>query len=120
MERNDDVDELIVLPEGGSPRSFGATLRDYDAAVALAPRAVDLQLIGATKAPLRIGYTYERRWIARMTARLYLNRVMVSEADPELSDRNPGRIVRHEVVQLLDLVALAGARERVTRLRLDL
>ena len=69
---------------------------------------------------MRIGYTYERRWIARLTARLYLNRVMVSEADPELSDRDPRRIVRHEVVQLLDLVALAGARERVTRLRLDL
>lgn len=120
MERNDDVDELIVLPEGRSPRSFGASLRGYDAALALAPRAVDLQLVGATRAPLRIGYTYERRWIARMTARLYLNRVMVSEADPELSDRNPRRIVRHEVVQLLDLVALAGARERVTRLRLDL
>ncbi|HEY4433335.1 MAG TPA: glycosyltransferase family 9 protein, partial [Candidatus Cybelea sp.] len=54
------------------------------------------------------------------TAGLYLDRVMVSEADPELSDRDSRRIVRHEVVQLLDLVALAGARERVTRLRLDL
>ncbi|HEX4012579.1 MAG TPA: glycosyltransferase family 9 protein [Candidatus Cybelea sp.] len=120
VERNDDVDEVIVLPEGASPARFGASLRPYDAAVALAPRSVDLRLVGATRAPLRVGYTYERRWIARLTAPLYLNRLMISEADPELSDRNPRRIVRHEVVQLLDLVALAGARERVTRLRLDL
>ncbi|HEY2554237.1 MAG TPA: hypothetical protein VGI15_03225, partial [Candidatus Cybelea sp.] len=33
VERNDDVDELIVLPEGTSPRSFGASLRGYDVAV---------------------------------------------------------------------------------------
>jgi ADP-heptose:LPS heptosyltransferase len=119
MERNDDVDELIVLPHGAAPRRLGSRLRGYDVAIALAPRAVDLQLVGATKAPLRVGYTYERRWLARLTAALYLNRVMVSEADPELCDRDPTRVVRHEVVQLLDLVALAGARRRVLELRLD-
>jgi ADP-heptose:LPS heptosyltransferase len=119
MERNDDVDELIVLPKGGQGRHFGAQLRDYDVAIALAPRAVDLQLVGATRAPLRVGYTYERRWLARLTSRFYLNRTMISEADPELCDREPDRVVRHEVVQLLDLVALAGARRRVWDLRLD-
>jgi ADP-heptose:LPS heptosyltransferase len=119
VERNDDVDELIVLTKGVGPGAFGARLRDYDIAIALAPRAVDLKLIGATKAPLRIGYTYERRWLARMTAGLYVNRIMISEADPELCDRDPNRVVRHEVVQLLDLVALAGANERVFTLRLD-
>ncbi len=119
MERNDDVDELLVLPRDASPRRFGASLRRCDVAIALAPRAVDLQLVGGTRAPLRIGYTYERRWLARLTAALYVNRVMVSEADPELCDRDPGRVVRHEVVQLLDLVALAGAHRRVVRLRLD-
>jgi ADP-heptose:LPS heptosyltransferase len=119
MERNDDVDELLVLPKNGSPRKFGAALPRYDAAIALAPRAVDLQLVGATRAPLRVGYTYERRWLARLTSPLYVNRVMVSEADPELCDRDPNRVVRHEVTQLLDLVALAGAHERVPRLRLD-
>lgn len=61
VERNDDVDERIVLPRGVGPRAFGATLRGYDVAIALAPRAVDLQLVGATRAPLRVGYTYERR-----------------------------------------------------------
>ncbi len=120
MERNDDVDELLVLPAGKSPRAFGARLEGYDVAVALAPRAVDLQLVGATRAALRVGYTYERRWFARLTAPLYLNRIMVSEADPELCDRDPRRVVRHEVVQLLDLVERAGARHRVTNLRLDL
>lgn len=119
MERNDDVDELIVLPQDASPRRFGASLPRYDVAIALAPRAVDLQLVGGTRAPLRVGYTYERRWLARLTAAFYVNRVMVSEADPELCDRDPGRVVRHEVVQLLDLVALAGAHRRVHRLRLD-
>lgn len=120
VERNDDIDELIVLPHGVKPRAFGASLTGYDVAVALAPRFVDLQIVGATRAPLRIGYTYERRLFARVTARLFLNRIMVSEADPELCDREPHRIVRHEVMQLLDLVELAGARRRVTALRLDL
>ncbi len=119
IERNDDVDELVVLEKGMSPQALGSRLRGYDIAVALAPRAVDLKLVGATRAPVRVGYTYERRWVARLTAPLYVNRVMISEADPELCDRDPGRIVRHEVVQLLDLVALAGARARVTALRLD-
>ena len=120
VERNDDIDELLVLPDGVRPRTFGAGLRDYDIAIALAPRAVDLQLVGATRAAIRVGYTYERRWFARLTAPLYVNRLMISEADPELCDRDPNRIVRHEVVQLLDLVALAGARNRVLDLRVDL
>jgi ADP-heptose:LPS heptosyltransferase len=119
MERNDDVDELIVLPKDANPRHFGSQLRGYDVAIALAPRAVDLKLAGATRAPLRVGYTYERRWLARLTARLYVNRIMISEADPELCEREPKRLVRHEVVQLLDLVAMAGAQRRVWELRLD-
>jgi ADP-heptose:LPS heptosyltransferase len=119
MERNDDVDELIVLPNGKGPRAFGSQLRGYDVAIALAPRAVDLKLVGGTGAALRVGYTYERRWFARVTARFYVSRVMISEADPELCDREPERVVRHEVVQLLDLVAMAGARQRVWTLRLD-
>ncbi len=119
VERNRDIDELLVLPAGAHPAAFGAGLRGYDVAIALAPRAVDLRIVGATRAPLRIGYTYERRWLARLTAPLYVNRVMISEADPELCDRDPSRVVRHEVVQLLDLVSLAGAHKRVLALRLD-
>lgn len=120
MERNDDVDELKIFPNGATPRSFGSTLLGYDVAIALAPRATDLALVGGTRAPLRVGYTYERRWFARFTAPLYVNRIMISEADPELCDRDARRAVRHEVDQLLDLVALAGARERVEALRLDI
>lgn len=119
MERNDDVDELITLDRAGDAARLGKTLRDYDVAIALAPRVVDLRLVGATRAKRRIGYTYTRRWFSRLTAPLYLDEVMISEADPRLSERNPSRQVRHEVDQLLDLVALAGARERVTQLRLD-
>lgn len=120
MERNDDVDELIVLPSDADPRAFGRMQRGYDIAIALAPRAVDLRLVGATRAAVRVGYTYQRRWFARLSAPLYVNRLMISEADPELCERQAHRIVRHEVVQLLDLVALAGAQTRVERLRLDI
>lgn len=119
MERNDDVDDLIILQKGTRPHALGSRLKGYDTAIALAPRAVDLMIVGATRAPLRIGYTYQRRWFARLTAGLYVNRIMISEADPALCDREPQRVVRHEVVQLLDLVALAGAHRRVLKLRLD-
>jgi ADP-heptose:LPS heptosyltransferase len=119
IERNDYVDELLVLPNGVAPGRFGAALGRYDIAIALAPRGADLQIVGATRAALRVGYTYERRWLARATAPLYVNRIMISEADPALCDREPDRVVRHEVLQLLDLVALAGANRRVLDLRLD-
>jgi hypothetical protein len=119
MERNDDVDELVSLDVPAGASRLGETLRGYDVAIALAPRIVDLRIIGATHAPRRIGYTYRRRWFARLTAPLYVDTLMLSEADPALSERDPQRRVRHEVDQLLDLVALAGAGERVARLRLD-
>ncbi len=120
MARNDDVDELVDLPPDAKPGAFGSAYRGYDLAVALAPRAQDLQLVGATRAKVRVGYTYVRRLLARATARLYVNRLMLSEADPELCERDPKRIVRHEVDQLLDLVRLGGATETRKALRLDL
>ncbi len=120
MERNTDVDELIDLPREVKPETFGAAFRNFDLAVALAPRSQDLRIVGATKAKVRVGYTYVRRWIARLTARLYVNRVMVSPADPDLCERYPDRIVPHEVDQLLQLVALGGAHDRIDRLRIDI
>jgi ADP-heptose:LPS heptosyltransferase len=120
MERNTDLDELAIWTKDEKPRAFGARFRGCDIAIALAPRSIDLEIAGATRAPLRVGYTYVRRYLARLTARFYVNKLMISEADPGLSDRNPHRHVRHEVNQLLDLVALAGANERVERLRLDI
>lgn len=119
MERNSDIDDLVDLPREVKARPFGAAFHNYDIAIALAPRSIDLQLVGATRAPIRAGYTYQRRWIARLTARLYLNRVMVSVADPDLCERNPALVVPHEVDQLLELVALAGADTRKPELRLD-
>jgi len=121
MERSSDVDELIELPPGLDPAQFGAQFRGtVDIGIALAPRLPDIRLCGATRARVRVGYTYVRRYVARLTARLFLNRVMLSEADPQLSERHPERRVRHEVDQLLDLVQLAGARDRVRELRLTL
>jgi ADP-heptose:LPS heptosyltransferase len=119
MERNTDVDELIDLPREVDERVFGRRFRGYDLAIALAPRQTDLGLVGASRARVRVGYTYVRRWLARMTARLYVNRVMVSPADPDLCERDPDRIVPHEVDQLLELVALGGAHEYRPDLRLD-
>jgi len=119
MERNTDVDELVQLPREVKASSYGRNFRDTDIAIALAPRAQDLSLVGATRARLRVGYTYVRRYVMRATARLYVNRLMISEADPQLCERDPHRHVRHEVNQLLDLVALAGAHDRVAALRLD-
>ena len=89
MERNTDVDELVDLPREIRGEAFGARFRNYDIAIALAPRATDIRLVGASKARLRVGYTYVRRWFARLTARLDLNRVMISPADPELCERDP-------------------------------
>lgn len=119
VERNTDVDELISVESGQDPKRVGHNLAGADLAIALAPRAPDLRLIGATKARRRFGYTYVRRWLARISAPLYVNEMMISEADPELCERDPHRVVRHEVDQLLDLVGLAGARTRVPRLRID-
>jgi len=119
VDRSTDVNEVVEYSDGRTPRQFAAAFRGQtDVAIALAPRLPDLQLAGATRAPVRVGYTYVRRYVARLTARLYVNRLMISEADPDLSDRDPHRHVRHEVNQLLDLVALAGARTRVNELRL--
>lgn len=119
MERNTDVDELVDLPSEVKPRAFGARFRGYDLAIALAPRVQDLELIGATRATIRVGYTYVRRWIARLAAPLYVNRTMISPADPELCERDPLRIVPHEADLLLSLVALGGAEARVETLRID-
>ncbi len=119
MERNGDVDELVEYTSDVRPRDFGRRYRgNADIAIALAPRSTDLAIAGGTGARLRIGYTYVRRYAARLTAPLFVNRLMISEADPGLADRNPQRPVRHEVQQLLDLVALAGATKRVDELRL--
>lgn len=119
MDRNDDVDDVVELLPGVSPSEFGKRFHGYDVAVALAPRATDLKIVGATQARLRVGYTYVRRYVARLFSRMYVNRLMVSEADPDLCERDASCVVRHEVDQLLDLAELAGATQRVRTLRVD-
>ena len=120
MDRNSDVDEVMEVPPDVPPQNAGRRYAgSCDLAIALAPRAIDLRLVAATRARTRVGYTYVRRYGMRLIARFYVNRLMISEADPWLGDRTPGRRVRHEVDQLLDLVVLAGAQQRVADLRLD-
>jgi lipopolysaccharide heptosyltransferase III len=114
VERNPDVDALVVAPVGRGIAEIGKKFRGRcDLAIALAPCAPDFMLVGATRAPRRVGYTYVRRYVTRLTARLFLNQVAISEADPEVCERRPGVEVRHEVDQVLGLVTLAGGRELV-------
>jgi ADP-heptose:LPS heptosyltransferase len=119
MERSTDVDELLSTDPDKDIAAFGRQLRGYDLAIALAPRTADLRLVGASRARLRVGYTYVRRYLARITSRRYVNRLLISEADPDLCDRDPDCVVRHEVDQLLDLAAAAGATVRETALRVN-
>lgn len=111
VEGNRDVDAVAILPTGGSPIELGRSFRGRcDLAIALAPRAADFALVAATRAHVRVGYTYVRRYLARLTAGLYVTRLAVSEADPALCEKRPGYRVRPEVEQVLDLVTLAGGR----------
>ena len=120
VRENPDIDELYVALPGESPQHIGRRFRGADLAIALAPRSEDLLLIGATQAKRRIGYTYVRRLGTRLAARFLLTDQLLSEADPELCDRNPARPVKHEVEQLLDLATAAGADERLGELVLPL
>ncbi len=109
VERSPDVDTVLVMPAKVRPSSYGRHYRGRcDLAIALAPCLPDFELVGATRAPIRVGYTYVRRYAARLTARLFLTRLALSEADPAVSERHPDRRVRHEVEEVLALVPLAG------------
>ncbi len=109
MERNPDVDRVVIAHPHERVREIGARFRGAcDIAIALAPCAPDMQLAGATGAKIRVGYTYVRRYLARLSARLWLSRVAISEADPALCERDSHYAVRHEVDQVLELVKLAG------------
>jgi ADP-heptose:LPS heptosyltransferase len=120
VERNKDIDELVICEAAAAARTLGPCFRGgTDLAIALAPRSADFALVGATRAPRRVGYTYVRRYVARLTARRYLTDLAVSEADPELAERDGGYVVRHEVDQVLALVALAGGTARARDLVVD-
>jgi ADP-heptose:LPS heptosyltransferase len=110
------VDDIVELP---AETKNEVTLRRFgrvDLAIALAPRVLDMQLVAATRAPRRIGYTYARRYLTRALARRWLTDVLVSEADPDWADRDPSLVVRHEVDQVLALALAAGATEIVPEL----
>lgn len=117
VAKSPDIDDVKCLPAGVEPKAFGATFRDIDLAIALAPNAADMRLVGATRAPRRIGYTYERRYLTRLVSRLWLTDCLISNADPGACEREPHRIVMHEVNQVLALAQRAGAEEMVPDLR---
>ena len=117
VNRSPDVDAVLPLPPGMTPAEFGATFRDVDLALALAPNVADMRLIGASRAARRIGYTYERRYLTRVAARLWLTDLLISNADPARCEREPDRLVMHEVDQVLALARRAGATTIVPDLR---
>jgi ADP-heptose:LPS heptosyltransferase len=117
VEHSPDVDAVETLPPHIAPHRFGERFRGVDLAIALAPNAADMRLVAATRAPRRIGYTYERRYVTRLSARLWLTDCLISNADPATCEREPGRIVMHEVNQVLALAQRAGASEIVPDLR---
>ncbi len=117
VERSPDVDEVVCLPPGMPPARFGAGFGGVDLAIALAPNVADMRLVAATRAPRRIGYTYERRYLTRLIARAWLTDCLVSNADPARCEREPDRFVMHEVDQVLELARRAGATEMVPDLR---
>jgi ADP-heptose:LPS heptosyltransferase len=112
-----DVDAVECLPPGMKPQAFGARFAGVDLAVALAPNAADMRLVAATRAPRRIGYTYERRYLTRLIARRWLTDCLISNADPATCERDPHLFVMHEVNQVLALAQRAGATEIVPDLR---
>jgi ADP-heptose:LPS heptosyltransferase len=111
VDRSPDVDEVVSYPAEVRPEVFGARFGEIDLAIALSPRDVDHRIVAATRAPRRVGYTYASRWVARLGLRSRLTEVVLSEADPACAERDPSRVVAHEVDQVLAVVAAAGAEE---------
>jgi ADP-heptose:LPS heptosyltransferase len=109
VDRSPDVDELAIVPADAKPATFGARFRDVDLAIALAPRDADHRIVAATRAPVRVGYTYARRYAARLMLRTLLTDVVISQADPAIAERHPERVVAHEVEQVLAVAAAGGA-----------
>jgi len=117
VENSPDIDEIATLPPDVAPHRFGRDFRGVDLALALAPNAADMRLVAATRAPRRIGYTYERRFVTRLIARRWLTDCLISNADPATCERDPHLVVMHEVNQVLALAQRAGASEIVPDLR---
>ena len=115
-----DVDDLALYAENTDPRLFGEAFRGVDLAVALAPRSIDHAIVAATRAPVRVGYTYRRRYLARLGLRFALTRTVLSDADPAVAARHPERPVMHEVDQVLAVAQAAGATQLARDLVLPL
>ncbi|MBV9441022.1 MAG: glycosyltransferase family 9 protein [Candidatus Eremiobacteraeota bacterium] len=119
-ERSPDVDALAHFARDGDPRAFGARFPGVDLAVALAPRSVDHRIVAATRAARRVGYTYARRFAARLALRFLMTDVVLSLADPALAERRPDVPIAHEVDQVLALVPAAGGSALVRDLVLPI
>lgn len=109
MKRSPDVDELYVV-ESGNTTQLAECARHFhgaDIAIAFAPRAEDLNLIGMTEAKERVGYTY-LDFNAGILVEHNLTKMLVPSAYPAIYNVLPGQHVYHEVEQNLNLVEAAG------------
>lgn len=123
LRHNPDIDEIVLLPHAQPTRAIANVAKlgkKYALAVGLAPRTDDIFLTGISGAPSRLGYVYRRRYLSRVLARMCLTDFCLSEADPELADRQPDKPVMHEVRQVLSLVRLAGGATLTEELTLQL
>ena len=111
MERNTDFDELVDLPREVRGEAFGAQLSRLRSWRSRSRRARPISAWSVRRARACASATRTcAAGLRALTARLSLNRVMISPADPELCERDPSAIVPHEVEQLLELVALGRRR----------
>ncbi len=109
VEQNPDLTAFHVAANKDDLRKLARRFQGATMAIALAPRIEDMQFVRATGAKKRLGYTYRRRYGARLTAMLYLTDVVISQADPADCQRSPERPVLHEIDQLLAVVERIGA-----------
>jgi ADP-heptose:LPS heptosyltransferase len=109
VEHNPDLNAYIVAADDRASLQLAQQFRGVDIAIALAPRTQDTIFVAATMAHRRLGYTYVRRYAARLLARFAFTQRLVSQADPALCEADTRRPVLHEIDQLLALAALAGA-----------
>ena len=107
LENLDFVDSILSYSDRPSREFTEARLqRQYDIAVALAPRSPAYKLAYATKAPCRVGYFYASRPLtAIMCTALYLTHYMSVNLGKKLALGQP---LPHEVQQLGELAKAMG------------
>lgn len=120
LARNPSIDRLSDFDPKAASDEQQHTLEQlaaarYDAVIALAPTMPAYRLARATRAPVRAGYVYSRRWVPRALTNLMLTHRAIFHLDG-LVER--GEAVPHEVEQLAWFARSLGLPGDSTPLRL--